>query len=79
VEVKNENECNLNYSRCDSRVCCSLVGVNGFVMPYNIKKQGSKYAIIRKTDGKVVGTSASRLQAAASARIRMASHSKKGK
>ena len=26
-------------------------------MPYTIKKVGNKYKIIRKTDGKVVGTS----------------------
>jgi len=46
-------------------------------MPYNIVKKGNNFAIVRKEDGKTVGTSKSRLQAAASARIRMAAHGKK--
>jgi hypothetical protein len=48
-------------------------------MPYNIVKRGGSYAIVRKEDGKTVGTSKSRLQAAASARIRMAAAHGKGK
>lgn len=40
-------------------------------MPYDIKKRGGKYAIVKKGSGKTVGTSRSKKKAAASARIRM--------
>lgn len=46
-------------------------------MPYDIKKQGAnKYAIVRKTDGKVVGTSTTKAKAEASIRARMAGEGK---
>ena len=41
-------------------------------MPYNIRKAGAKYEIVRKEDGKVVGTSNSQQKARASVRARMA-------
>lgn len=41
-------------------------------MPYTIKKVGSKYKIIRKTDGKTVGTSDTKAKAQASVRARYA-------
>jgi hypothetical protein len=41
-------------------------------MPYEVKKQGGQWAIIRKTDGKVVGHSDSKAKAEASVRARMA-------
>jgi len=44
-------------------------------MPYSIKKVGSHFAIVRKTDGKVVGRSTSKKKAAASIRARMAAES----
>ena len=40
-------------------------------MPYAVKRQGKKWAIVRKTDGKVVGTSDSKKMAEASVRARM--------
>lgn len=40
-------------------------------MPYHVRKAGSKYEIVRKEDGKVVGTSNSRQKAQASVRARM--------
>lgn len=46
-------------------------------MPYTVKKQGTKYAIVRKTDGKVVGTSTSKAKAQASIRARMSGEAKK--
>lgn len=50
-------------------------------MPYTIKKQDRKWAIVRKTDGKVVGTSDSKAKAEASVRARLAGEHgwKKGK
>lgn len=46
-------------------------------MPYSVKKQGAKWAIVRKTDGKVVGTSTSKKMAEASVRARMSGEAKK--
>lgn len=46
-------------------------------MPYSVKKAGSKYQIVRKTDGKVVGTSTSKAKAQASIRARMSGEAKK--
>lgn len=41
-------------------------------MPYTVRKKGTKWEIIRKTDGKVVGTSDSKKKAEASVRARYA-------
>lgn len=41
-------------------------------MPYRIRKSGSKYAIVNKNTGRVVGTSTSKKKAAASIRARNA-------
>lgn len=41
-------------------------------MPYKITKSGAKFQIIRKTDGKVVGTSDSKAKAESSVRARLA-------
>ena len=41
-------------------------------MPYSIRKSGSKYQIVRKDTGKVVGTSTSLSKAKASVRARLA-------
>ena len=41
-------------------------------MPYDIKKQGNKFAIIKRSTGKVVGHAKTRADAAASIRARMA-------
>lgn len=46
-------------------------------MPYSVKKSGPKWQIVRKDDGKVVGTSDSRAKAMASVRARMANEPKK--
>lgn len=46
-------------------------------MPYAVKKRGTKFAIVRKADGKVVGTSTSKAKAQASIRARMAGENKK--
>jgi len=46
-------------------------------MPYTIKKVNGKYKIIRKTDGKVVGTSDSLKNAQGSIAHRMDSEHKK--
>lgn len=46
-------------------------------MPYTIKQQGRKWAIVNKQTGKVVGTSSSKKMAEASARARMSAESKK--
>jgi hypothetical protein len=46
-------------------------------MPYTIKKVAGKYKIIRKTDGKVVGTSATLANAQGSIAHRMDSEKKK--
>lgn len=46
-------------------------------MPYSVRKSGSKYQIVRKTDGKVVGTSTSKAKAQASIRARYAGEKKK--
>jgi len=48
-------------------------------MPYYIRNRGGKrpWKIISKETGKVVGTSKTRNDAEASARIRMANHGKK--
>ena len=46
-------------------------------MPYAVKKSGTKWNIVRKTDGKVVGSSTSKEKAQASIRARMASETKK--
>lgn len=47
-------------------------------MPYQIKKQGRRWLIVRKADGKVVGRSYSRAKAEASVRARYAGERKKG-
>lgn len=41
-------------------------------MPYSIRRSGSKYQIVKKDTGKVVGTSDSRAKAQASIRARYA-------
>lgn len=41
-------------------------------MPYSVRKAGDRWAIVRKTDGKVVGRSDTKAQAQASVRARMA-------
>lgn len=41
-------------------------------MPYRVRKQGDSFAIVRSSDGKVVGHSATRAKAEASVRARMA-------
>jgi hypothetical protein len=41
-------------------------------MPYDVKKQGGKWAIVRTSDNKVVGRSETKGQALASVRARMA-------
>jgi len=41
-------------------------------MPYIIKKSGSKFKIVNKETGKVVGTSDSRAKAESSVRARLA-------
>lgn len=46
-------------------------------MPYTLKKQGSKVAIVRKDTGKVVGTSDTVEKAKASIRARYAGENKK--
>ena len=46
-------------------------------MPYLIKRVGNKYKIIRKTDGKVVGTSDTMKNAQGSIAHRMDSETKK--
>ena len=46
-------------------------------MPYTVRKSGTKFQIVRKTDGKVVGTSTSKAKAQASIRARMANEGKK--
>lgn len=46
-------------------------------MPYSVKQQGKRWAIIRKTDGKVVGHSSSKKMAEASVRARMSAEGKK--
>jgi hypothetical protein len=46
-------------------------------VPYTVKAQGKKWAIVRKADGKVVGTSESKKMAEASVRARMAGENKK--
>ena len=41
-------------------------------MPYTIRKAGVKFQIVRKTDGKVVGTSDTKAKAESSVRARLA-------
>ncbi len=49
-------------------------------MPYDIRKHGNKYEIVRKDDGVVVGHSDSKSMAEASVRARLAGeHGWKGK
>jgi len=43
-------------------------------MPYKVVKQDSKWAIINKETGKVVGHSDTKAKAESSAKARMASH-----
>ena len=43
-------------------------------MPYQVKKRGSKYAIVNKKTGRTVGKSTTKKKAKASVRARMASH-----
>lgn len=45
-------------------------------MPYSIRKRGTKFEIVRKDTGKVVGTSTSRAKAQASIRARHAGEGK---
>ena len=46
-------------------------------MPYAVKQQGKKWAIVNKQTGKVVGTSESKKMAEASIRARMRAETKK--
>jgi hypothetical protein len=46
-------------------------------VPYSIRKSGSKYQIVKKDTGKVVGTSDTREKAQASIRARYAGENKK--
>jgi hypothetical protein len=46
-------------------------------MPYAVKSQGKRWAIVNKQTGKVVGTSSSKKMAEASVRARMSAESKK--
>ena len=48
-------------------------------MPYAVKKQGTKWAIVRSDTGKTVGTSTSKAKAYGSVRARMAAEPKKGR
>lgn len=48
-------------------------------MPYQIKKVGNKYKIVKKDTGKVVGTSDTLEKAKASIRARYGSENKKKK
>jgi hypothetical protein len=48
-------------------------------MPYNVVKRGDKFAIIRTSDHKTVGTSETRAKAEASIRARMANEHGGGK
>jgi hypothetical protein len=43
-------------------------------MPYTVRKQGKRYAIVNKSTGKTVGTSTSKRKAALSASIRNRAH-----
>lgn len=45
-------------------------------MPYTIRKQDGKWKIIKKTTGKVVGTSDTKAKAQASVRARYANENK---
>jgi len=45
-------------------------------MPYVVRKRGSKWAIVNANTGRVAGTSSTRANAEASARIRNAAHKK---
>ena len=45
-------------------------------MPYLVKKQGSKWVIVKKTTGQVVGHSDSKAKAQASVRARYANEPK---
>lgn len=46
-------------------------------MPYNIRKKGTKYQIVKKTTGEVVGTSTTKAKAEASVRARYAGEGRK--
>lgn len=46
-------------------------------MPYRIKKQGNKYAVIKQDDGKVMGVHVSEKKAKAQVRALYASERKK--
>lgn len=46
-------------------------------MPYTIRKQGAKFAIVKKDTGKVVGHSNTKAKAQASIRARYAGENKK--
>jgi hypothetical protein len=46
-------------------------------MPYKVIRQGSRWAIVRRDTGKVVGHSDSKAKAEASVRARMAGERKK--
>ena len=48
-------------------------------MPYTVKAQGKKWAIVNKQTGKVVGTSSSKKMAQASVRARMSAETQKEK
>jgi hypothetical protein len=45
-------------------------------MPYSVRKNGSKWQIVKKDTGEVVGTSSSKEKANASVRARYASENK---
>lgn len=48
-------------------------------MPYTVRRDGDRWAIVRKTDGKVVGRSDSKAAAEASVRARMSGEHGGGK
>ena len=48
-------------------------------MPYSVKKQGNRFAIVRSDTGKVVGHSATKAQAQASVRARYANEKGAGR